>query len=142
MPDYAPFIRTILAYRDALGPRLVLSDYLEEHGECVHAEFIRVACALAALRCRCANALCRPCRKCRPLYERAVALIGTNSMRRVLADPKWMDRGELITEPPGLGIGPVLNEWLGMSLRDKHVFLAQMQDGVGRLTGSVRHGSR
>jgi hypothetical protein len=99
----------------------------------VHAEFVRVACALAALRCRCPNMMCRPSRKCKALYARAVVLIKTAGMQRVLADPAWMDCGELISEPRGLGIGPVRNEWLEMSLREKHLCLAEVQDAVGLL---------
>ncbi len=43
------FLQTILDQPDADGPRLVFADWLEEHGDCAHAELIRVQCELARL---------------------------------------------------------------------------------------------
>lgn len=43
------FLREILAQPDEDGPRLVFSDWLEERGDLLRAEFIRAQCALAKL---------------------------------------------------------------------------------------------
>jgi uncharacterized protein (TIGR02996 family) len=40
------FLCTIREHPDDDGPRLVYADWLEEHGECARAEFIRVQCEL------------------------------------------------------------------------------------------------
>ncbi len=42
MTDEAAFIHTIREHPDDDGPRLVYADWLEEHGQCERAEFIRV----------------------------------------------------------------------------------------------------
>lgn len=42
--DRRPFLEMILAHLDDNGPRLVYADWLEEHGEPVRAEFIRLQC--------------------------------------------------------------------------------------------------
>src|SRR5258708_4056061 len=47
MPDEAAFIQTIREHPDDDGPRLVYADWLEEHGECDRAEFIRIQIELA-----------------------------------------------------------------------------------------------
>jgi uncharacterized protein (TIGR02996 family) len=129
MPDYSPFIRTILSNPSATGPRLVLADKMEDNGDYTHADFIRVACALAVLRCRCANPLVRTCRKCRALWERALELIDTEAMRAVLADPAWLVCHKLLTEPPGVGATTLHRvEWLDMSLRERALALQEIQD--------------
>lgn len=38
------FLQTVFAHPDDDGPRLVYADWLEEHGECAHAELIRLQC--------------------------------------------------------------------------------------------------
>lgn len=42
MPDHATFLAAIRDQPESLGPRLVFADWLEEHGDCDRAEFIRV----------------------------------------------------------------------------------------------------
>lgn len=49
MPSHDAFLQAILADPHADGPRLVYSDWLEEHGECERAEHIRVSCEAARL---------------------------------------------------------------------------------------------
>jgi len=49
-PDYDALLRTILANPGDDAPRLVLADWLQEHGQTERAEFIRVQCALAQSR--------------------------------------------------------------------------------------------
>jgi uncharacterized protein (TIGR02996 family) len=44
MSDDEPFLRAILDRPDDLGPRRVYADWLEEHGECARAEFLRSDC--------------------------------------------------------------------------------------------------
>lgn len=48
MTNEAAFIQTIREHPDDDGPRLVYADWLEEHGQCEKAEFIRVQIELAA----------------------------------------------------------------------------------------------
>jgi uncharacterized protein (TIGR02996 family) len=48
MSEADSFLWAILDNPDDDGPRLVFADWLDEHGESAHAEFIRVQCALAA----------------------------------------------------------------------------------------------
>ncbi len=50
MPIPEAFLKSILANPDDDGLRLVAADWLEEHGECDRAEFIRVQVELAASR--------------------------------------------------------------------------------------------
>src|SRR5437763_11909659 len=45
--DEIAFLRLILADPDADGPRLVLADWLDEHGQPDRAEFVRLQCAAA-----------------------------------------------------------------------------------------------
>jgi uncharacterized protein (TIGR02996 family) len=47
MSDADRFLWTILDAPDDDAPRLVFADWLEDHGESAHAEFIRLQCALA-----------------------------------------------------------------------------------------------
>lgn len=47
MPDESAFLRTICDAPDDDGPRLVYADWLEESGDTLRAEFIRVGCAAA-----------------------------------------------------------------------------------------------
>ena len=49
MDDERPFVRQILASPHELSPRLVYADWLEEHGECDRAEFLRLECDLIRL---------------------------------------------------------------------------------------------
>jgi uncharacterized protein (TIGR02996 family) len=50
MKDEAPFLRAIRAEPDDDAPRLIYADWLDEHGQSEHAEFIRFQCALAEMR--------------------------------------------------------------------------------------------
>jgi uncharacterized protein (TIGR02996 family) len=47
MTDADPFLKAILAQPDDDAPRLIFADWLEEHGQGAHAEFVRVQCGLA-----------------------------------------------------------------------------------------------
>jgi uncharacterized protein (TIGR02996 family) len=49
MADHAGLLAEIIAHPEDDVPRLVCADWLEEHGESEHAEFIRLQCALARL---------------------------------------------------------------------------------------------
>jgi uncharacterized protein (TIGR02996 family) len=49
VPDAEAFLQAILAVPDADGPRLVFADWLDENGDPVRAEFIRVQIALARM---------------------------------------------------------------------------------------------
>src|SRR4051794_13393226 len=48
-PEAVALYRAILAHPDEDTPRLVYADWLDEHGEPAHAEFIRVQCRLARM---------------------------------------------------------------------------------------------
>lgn len=50
MSDLEAMLATVIAYPKDDLPRLVLADYLEENGDPVHAELIRVMCELATLK--------------------------------------------------------------------------------------------
>jgi uncharacterized protein (TIGR02996 family) len=47
MPTDDALLRAVLADPDDDAPRLIYADWLDEHGDCDRAEFIRVQCALA-----------------------------------------------------------------------------------------------
>ena len=49
MTEREAFIRAIIAEPDDDTPRLIYADYLDDHGEAAHAEYIRVSCELARI---------------------------------------------------------------------------------------------
>jgi len=65
-PEYLAFLRAICAAPEDDTARLVLADWLEEHGERERAEFIRVQCAiipmLARVPCICRELVCPACK--------------------------------------------------------------------------------
>jgi uncharacterized protein (TIGR02996 family) len=75
--DELAFLRGICDSPDDDAPRLVLADWLEEHGQGERAEFVRVQCELARIEAgdvcpRCEGdglstgpPECRPCRRCK-----------------------------------------------------------------------------
>src|SRR5687768_17319061 len=48
-PEAVALYRAILAHPDEDTPRLVYADWLDEHGQPAHAEFIRAQCRLARM---------------------------------------------------------------------------------------------
>ena len=52
MAEHQGFLRTILEDPEDDTHRLIYADWLEEHGDCDRAEFIRVQCELEPIRDR------------------------------------------------------------------------------------------
>jgi uncharacterized protein (TIGR02996 family) len=82
------FLETILATPDDDAPRLVFSDWLEDHGDLARAEFIRAQCELATLSPR--------ERGYRELAWRIEMLLGENRTRWIAELPgldgvEWLD---------------------------------------------------
>lgn len=51
-------LKTVLAFPDEDGPRLVYADWWEQHGQCERSEFVRLQCRIAAIEKDC---LCGRC---------------------------------------------------------------------------------
>jgi uncharacterized protein (TIGR02996 family) len=56
--DYLAMLRGVLAEPDDDGPRLVLSDWLEENGQPDRAEFVRLQCRIARIEATCSCGRC------------------------------------------------------------------------------------
>jgi uncharacterized protein (TIGR02996 family) len=75
MTDEEALMATIREQPDSDAPRLVYADWLEEHGDPLHAEFIRVQCEIHRLSCTCVpfSAKSSACQRCL-LFKRQVQL--------------------------------------------------------------------